>query len=106
MVHDEELKLAWALAGFAEPYLNTVERTNIHVRIGVGETFSAICSLITRIVREGAPLPADLVAALTDWLHGYAGTEDEPRLRELIDHMKSAVRHTPTTPSERDYRWG
>ncbi len=42
MVHDDEISLAWALAEAARPHLSNVERNDVHVAIGVGETFAAI----------------------------------------------------------------
>src|ERR1700730_12445843 len=44
--HVRETSLAWALADATKPHLNAVERSDVHVTIGVGETFAAIGYLI------------------------------------------------------------
>jgi len=93
MVH--ELDLAWTLAHSAAVYLDTAGRHDLYITLGVGETFAvdetfaAICLLIAVIAREKAQLPADLMPDLMRWLDTYAGHEDEPRLRTLIEQIDS-----------------
>ena len=87
MVH--ELDLAWTLAHSAAVYLDTAGRHDLYITLGVGETFAAICLLIAVIAREKAQLPADLMPDLVRWLDTYAGHEDEPRLRTLIEQIDS-----------------
>jgi hypothetical protein len=85
----EEAKLAWALAQVADPHLNAAERNDIYVKIGVGETFSAIFSLITTVVHKRLTLAADLVTTFSTWLDAYVGSDSEPHLRQLIGQVKS-----------------
>jgi hypothetical protein len=80
----DEVGLAWALANTADVYLSVVERHELYIAIGIGETFAAISLLIAAVARERVTLPRDLVCALTAWLDCYAGNTDELRLRALI----------------------
>jgi len=45
-VIEHEVSLAWALALTAKPHLDDVERNDIFVQIGAGETFAAIRELL------------------------------------------------------------
>ena len=87
MVH--ELDLAWALAGTAAVYLDTAGRHDLYITLGIGETFAAISLLIAVIAREKAALPGGLMPDLMRWLDIYAGHEDEPRLRALVEQIGS-----------------
>jgi hypothetical protein len=89
----EESKLAWALAEVAHPHFSVGERHAIYAAIGAGDPFSAICSLVAVIVREGLPLPLDLVAAFPSWLDAYSDNESEPHLRRLIAKLRSQSRN-------------
>lgn len=79
-----EAEVAWSLADAARPYLDTTERNDVFIAIGVGETFAAICLLVDVITRADARVEARLAARLWTWLDAYAGHDDEPRLRRLI----------------------
>lgn len=46
--------LAWQLTAAARPHLSKVEADQIHIAIGIGETFAAIDALITAIARHQA----------------------------------------------------
>ena len=87
MVHDDEIGLAWALAEAARPHLSNVERNDVHVAIGVGETFAAIHCLVTSAAGNRIALPAELVHRCTRWLDAYAGHEVEWNLRRLVDYV-------------------
>ena len=91
----DEVGLAWALANTADAYLGIVERHDLYIAIGIGETFAAISLLITVIAREQAMLPGDLVCALTAWLDCYAGSTDETRLRVLIRQIGGSADGAP-----------
>jgi hypothetical protein len=80
----DDIKLAWALADAARPYLSTPELNEIHISIGVGETFAAIDALVTAVARERLPLDAELAGTVAAWLDCYVGQDAEPRLRELL----------------------
>jgi hypothetical protein len=85
----EEAKLAWAIAQVTHPHFDAVERHDIYVTIGVGETFSAISSLIAMVVGKRLTLPADLVTRFVIWLDAYVGNAGEPHLRQLIGQVMS-----------------
>lgn len=87
MLHDDEISLAWALAEAARPHLSNVERNDVHVAIGVGETFAAIHCLMTSAAGNRITLPAELVHRCTSWLDAYAGHEDEWYLRSLVEYV-------------------
>jgi hypothetical protein len=91
----DEVGLAWALANTVDVYLSIVERHDLYIAIGIGETFAAISLLITVIAREKATLPRDLLCALTAWLDCYAGNSDERRLRALIEQIGSQAAEAP-----------
>jgi hypothetical protein len=84
-----EVQLAWALATVADPYLGTAERHDLYIAIAVGDTFSAIYALTARLVREDLALPTDLVTDFAQWLNGYVGHDEEPRLRGLLAQVKT-----------------
>jgi hypothetical protein len=81
--------LAWALADAAKPHLNPVERTDVYVAIGVGETFAAVRYLITSAAEKRIALPAQLVQGCQSWLDLYIGHEDERHLRRLLEQVLS-----------------
>jgi hypothetical protein len=97
----QEHDLAWALADIADPQCRCTERHNIYVAIGVGDTFSAIRALVMVIVREGLPLPLDLVAALASWLDAHSHNESEPHLRGLVAMLKCRPPGDPSPPEPR-----
>jgi len=82
-----ETSLAWALAEATKPHLNTVERSDVHVTIGVGETFAAIRYLITSAASNRIALSARLVQQCQSWLDLHIGHEDERHLRGLVEQV-------------------
>jgi hypothetical protein len=76
-----EADLAWALALTAKPHLGVVERNDVFVAIGSGETFDAIRRLIKLVAVKRILVKADLVRECMSWLSGYVGHEDERSLR-------------------------
>jgi hypothetical protein len=99
-----EAKLAWALAQAAHPYLTGIERHDVYVAIGGGETFSAIRCLLTAVVRARQALPRDLLMKFEEWLDAYVGSDDEPDLRKLISLVKSHPLDESSVPEAR-YRY-
>jgi hypothetical protein len=81
----QETNLAWALAEAAKPHLSTVERNDVFVTIGAGETFAAIRQLFKSVAMKRIPLRPDLVQRCTTWLRAYGGHEEERYLRHLIE---------------------
>lgn len=87
MLFDDERSLAWALVEATAPHLSTAQRNDIHVAIGVGETFVVIQYLITSAADRRITVPAELVHGCTRWLDAYAGHEDECYLRDLVEYV-------------------
>jgi hypothetical protein len=82
-----ERSLAWALAEAAKLHLNAVERSDVHVSIGVGETFAAIKDLLTLAAGKRIALPAEFVHRCHGWLDVHIGHEDERYLRGLVEQV-------------------
>jgi hypothetical protein len=80
-----EASLAWALALAAKPHLDALERNDIFVAIGAGETFAAIYTLLKWVAIKRIPVGPDLVQRCVSWLDVYVGHEDERYLRRLIE---------------------
>jgi hypothetical protein len=109
--HAHEADLAWALAPAATPQLDTVDRIEVSVAIGAGETFEAIRRLLKLVAVKHIPVKPDLVLGCIAWLHGYVGHEDEGTLRGHIEDFMITyptqvpatvqVYQLPTTPRRR-----
>ena len=84
-----EANLAWALALAAKPFLDVVERNDMFVAIGAGETFAVVRALVKWIAIQRIPVEPDLVRQCVTWLDGYVGHHDERCLRRLIEEMVS-----------------
>jgi hypothetical protein len=102
-----EANLAWALALAAKRHLSIVDRNNIFVAIGAGETFAVVRALVKWIAIKRIPVEPDLVRQCVSWLDGYVGRDDERYLRRLIEEMVSPTenqawatlrRRIPTVP--------
>jgi hypothetical protein len=83
-----DASVAWQLADAASPCLIGEERTTVFVQLGCGENHLAAERILAVMVREGFPLPAELLTTLTTWLDLYVGTREERRLRALIARIK------------------
>jgi len=71
----DQRSLSWAMMNVAAAHLAPVERTWLWVKIGAGDLESALVTLVGICMRNDVALPADVEAALRDWLSGYYGTE-------------------------------
>ncbi|OBC11944.1 hypothetical protein A5784_03745 [Mycobacterium sp. 852013-50091_SCH5140682] len=80
----EESAFVWALMDSANPFLSKTARTWLCVRIGAGELESAIKQLLRGFVASETALPANLMESLAAWISGFAGSEGEADLRELM----------------------
>jgi hypothetical protein len=87
MLFDDERSLAWALVEVTTSHLSTAQRNDVHMAIGVGETFAAIHYLITSAADKRITVPAALVHRCTRWLDAYAGHDDESYLRGLVEYV-------------------
>ena len=76
--------LAWALPITSLPDLVDHDKTAIYVDLGCGNGWEAIGHMLNVTVREQLILPEALICQIAVWLDGYAGTADEPTLRELL----------------------
>jgi hypothetical protein len=81
----EETDLAWALTDAAAHRLNSYERTVVFVRVGAGDTFAAIRTLLKLITAKRIPLTPELVQLCTRWLDAYASHPEQEHLRGLIE---------------------
>jgi hypothetical protein len=93
-----EAELAWSLANTADRHLDAARRNIAYISIGVGESFTEICLLVDAIARTGSTLNYVLATRLPSWLTAYAGQDDEPSLRRLIQVIHGR-RDEPTASS-------
>jgi hypothetical protein len=104
-----EADLAWALVEAAKPHLSAVERNDVFMAIGAGDTFTAIRQLFSWVASKGIPVGLDLVECCTTWLHAYAGHEDERYLRRLIESFMIPLPFSDHTfirvDTTRQHRW-
>ena len=77
--------LAWSLADAASTCFTEADHISVYTVLGAGESFSAIIRTLAIAARSRYPLPAKLVSELATWLDGYAGNENEPRIRRLLE---------------------
>jgi hypothetical protein len=79
-----EADLAWSVAEATKQYLTAIERDEVFVAIGAGETFAAIRRLIRLVELKRIPLGPDLLQQCRTWLRGYGGHEDGRHLSRRI----------------------
>jgi hypothetical protein len=84
-----ECDLAWELADAVSPLLSDRDRSRFYAAIGSGECYTAIDTALQTMAQQGAPVPAELITKLTDWLGAYAHSADAPRLHELLRTIES-----------------
>jgi hypothetical protein len=85
-----EVAFAWALAGVTEGMFSRRERAWICVTLGAGDSPRAVVArMLDAIVTHGLVLSDELADSAFDWLMGFIGTEDEPRLRGLVERASS-----------------
>ena len=74
--------LAWALPITSLPISSTTTRPQSTSMARNG--WEAIGHMLNVAVRDQLRLPEALICQIAVWLDGYAGTADEPTLRELL----------------------
>ena len=80
------MSFAWALAGAAESLFTRRERARMCVTLGAGDSTRAVIEhLLATIATHGMTLSDDLEDSAFDWLVGFTGTDEEPRLRALVE---------------------
>jgi len=88
MTVGDEVSFAWALAGAVGSVFSVQERAWMCVTLGAGDfTRVVIERLLAAIATHGIELSDDLVDSAFDWLIGFTGTEDEPRLKALVQSV-------------------
>jgi hypothetical protein len=92
-MHDVEL--AWELAELVHNRLTAIERNNVYIAIGAGDTFTAIEVLLQAVVVRSVALQDELVARLHHWLQGYANDPRGPDLHRILRNTRTAVSDLP-----------
>ena len=81
--------MAWMLAEAVDVCLTGHERTMTFVELGSGETHLAIERILNAVRSSRMTLPAAIFDRLTCWLHGYAGSPEEPQLRAILAEVRT-----------------
>jgi hypothetical protein len=81
-------ELAWALADHIAPNLVDDDRTAVYVDLGCGNGWEAIAHMLHVSVRKNLRVPEALLCQIAVWLDGYAGTPDEPAIRQLLCQLQ------------------
>jgi hypothetical protein len=84
-----ESDLAWELADAIRPVLGERDRVQLYGAIGSGESYTAIETVLQTIAHQRLSIPTEFIPKLTGWLDAYAHSDDAPRLRELLQTVKS-----------------
>jgi hypothetical protein len=83
-----EADLAWTLALAVKPHLDTVERNDIFVALGAGDTFSAMRRLLRLVAVKKICIGQELVPQCISWLEGHI-QHDGQYFRRLIESRVS-----------------
>jgi hypothetical protein len=75
LVHEADL--AWRLALAVKPHLDTVERNDIFVALGAGDTFSAMRRLLKLVAVKEIYIGPRLVQQCISWLEGHVQYDGE-----------------------------
>jgi len=81
--------MAWLLAIAADRCLKGHERTMTFVELGSGEYQRAIERIMVAVGTFRMALPTAVFDKLGNWLDGYVGSFDEPRLRTLLAEVRT-----------------
>lgn len=82
IISDEDM--AWLLVEAVKSCLAGYERTIVFIELGCGEGYLAVKRILTVLVSTKVALPRAILAKLTGWLNGYAGSPEEPQLRMMV----------------------
>lgn len=93
---DFEQSLAWDLADSAKPFLNRSSKTALFTMLGAGESRAVIIHVLKAYAAKGEVAPAELMARVTTWVHGYAGADIEGHLRETANRAAGSCGCRPT----------
>jgi hypothetical protein len=86
LVHEADL--AWRLALAVKPHLDTVERNDIFVALGAGDTFSAMRRLLKLVAVKKIRIGPQLVRQCISWLEGHVQQNGE-YFRHLVESIVS-----------------
>lgn len=84
-----ESDLAWELADAVCPLLADHDRDQLYATIGSGDSYRAIDTVLQTMLAASWPLSPELIAKVTNWLDAYTHSDEAPRLRELLDAIRS-----------------
>jgi hypothetical protein len=76
--------MAWLLVDAVKSCLTDYERTIVFIELGCGEGYLAIKRILAICLSTQMALPRPILAKLTGWLNGYAGSPEEPQLRMML----------------------
>ena len=79
-----ERSLAWRLAEATLSMLDAEGRAWMFVMLGAGDSRAVITRALDAFATENRTLSSDLVDLVTAWLDTCIGSDDEPRLRQLL----------------------
>jgi hypothetical protein len=80
--------LAWDVVGRLRRHLSDSELNTVFVKLGVGESESAIETVLGRLAVKGAAIPEDLLTRLRQWVRGYQDNPAHPRLSKLLNYAE------------------
>ena len=95
---------AWALADHISAHLVDDDKTAIYLDLGCGNDWGAIAHMLNVTVRDRLRVSEAIIDQVSGWLDGYAGTADEPTIRELLRQLQRRQRpthHNTPTPRHR-----
>lgn len=81
--------MAWTLADAANVCLTGHERTMTFVELGSGENHLAIERILHAVMSNQMMLPVAIFQKLSCWLNGYAGSPEEPQLRQTVARVRA-----------------
>lgn len=84
-----DANMAWFLAIAADACLTGYERNMTFVELGCGEHYLAIERILNAVKSSRTAMPMTILDRLPRWLDRYAGSPEEPRLRETLAQIRA-----------------
>jgi hypothetical protein len=86
------LDLAEELSRLTYPHLPWSDQRVVAIELGVGEADLAIEDMVRAAAHGSRALPADIIARLHEWLHGYdlPADIDVTHLRACVSRLRCA----------------
>ena len=82
--------LAWDLADAATPLLDPGTKSVLFVKLGAGDSRAVIVHLLCAMAARGQTAPTELSARLSAWVDGYAGSDGEHDLRQILKRVTTS----------------